>query len=38
MKILLEEEKIEETVRKTQQNSFTVLVFIEVFRVLYPED
>jgi hypothetical protein len=34
----LEEQKIEETIRKTPQNTFTVLDFIQVFRVLYAED
>ena len=38
MKQLLEEEKIEDTIKKIQQNSFTVLDFIEVFKVLYPKD
>lgn len=38
MKTLLEERKIEETIKKIPQNSFTVLVFIDVFKVLYPED
>lgn len=38
IKTLLEEQKIEETIRKTPQNSFTVLDFIQVFRVLYSED
>ncbi len=38
MKILLEEQKIEETIKTIQQDSFTVLDFIEVFKALYPED
>ncbi len=38
MKTLLEEEKIKETVRRMQQNSFTVLDFIEVFKASHPKD
>jgi hypothetical protein len=38
MKVLLEERKIEETIKRISQNSFTVLDFIRVFKVLYPED
>lgn len=38
MKTLLEEEKIKETVSRMQQNTFTVLDFIEVFKVLYTKD
>jgi len=38
MKTLLEEEKIEETVKRIQRDSFTVLDFIEVFKVFYPKD
>jgi len=38
MKTLLEEEKIEETIKRIPQSSFTVLDFIEVFKELYPED
>ncbi len=38
MKTLLEEQKIEETIKRIPQNSFTVLVFIEVFKGLFPED
>jgi len=38
MKTLLEEQKIEETIRKMSQNSFTVLDFIQVFKALYQED
>jgi len=38
MKTLLEERKIEETIKKMSQNSFTVLVFIQAFKALYPED
>jgi len=37
MKPLLEEEKIEKTIERMQQSSFTVLDFIEVFKVMYPE-
>ena len=38
MKTLLEEEKLEETVRRMQQRAFTVLDFTEAFQTLYPED
>ena len=38
MKPLLEEEKIEETIKRIPQSSFTVLDFIEVFKMRYPED
>jgi hypothetical protein len=38
MKPLLEEGKIEETIKQIRRNSFTVLDFIEVFRALYPKD
>lgn len=38
MKPLLEEKRIEETVKRIPQGSFTVLDFIEVFKALYPED
>ena len=38
MKTLLKEEKIEETIRKIPQSSFTVLDFIQVFKALYSED
>jgi len=38
MKTLLEEEKIEETIKRIPQSSFTVLDFIEVFKEIYPED
>ncbi len=34
----MEEHKIEETIKRVPQGSFTVLDFIEVFRVLYAED
>jgi len=37
-KALLKEEKIEETIKRIPQSSFTVLDFIEVFKDLYPED
>jgi len=38
MKTLLKEEKIEETIRRTPQSSFTVLDFIQVFKELYSDD
>ena len=38
MKTLIEEEKIEEIVKRIQQNSFTVLDFIEVFKLLHSKD
>jgi len=38
MKILLEERKVEETIKRIPQSSFTVLDFIVVFKDLYPED
>jgi len=38
MKTLLKEEKIEETVKRIPQGSFTVLDFIKVFKALYSED
>ncbi|MDH5795036.1 MAG: hypothetical protein OEZ24_02900 [Candidatus Bathyarchaeota archaeon] len=34
----MEVEKIEKTIRKVQQDSFTVLEFISVFKELHPED
>lgn len=37
-KPIVEEEKIAETIRKIEQDSFTVLDFIEVFRELYPDE
>ncbi|RLI32242.1 hypothetical protein DRO56_03850 [Candidatus Bathyarchaeota archaeon] len=37
-KTLLEEWKIEETIKRLQKESFTVLDFIEAFRELYPSD
>jgi len=37
-KTIVEEEKIEETVKNIPKNLFTVLDFIEVFRCIYPED
>jgi len=37
-KAIVEEEKIEETIRNVHQNSFTVLDFTKVFESLYPED
>jgi hypothetical protein len=36
-KIIVEEEKIEETIKKISENSFTVLDFTSVFKRLYPE-
>jgi len=38
MTSLLDEKKIEETIKRIPKISFTVLDFIEVFKVLYPED
>jgi hypothetical protein len=38
MKTLLEEKKIEDTIKKMRQSSFTVLEFIEIFKMLYPLD
>ena len=38
MKVLLEEEKLKNTIRKMPQDVFTVLDFIEALRDLYPED
>jgi len=37
-KTVVEEEKIEETIRNVSKESFTVLDFIEVFRCMYPEE
>lgn len=36
-KVIVEEEKIEETISNINKNSFTVLDFTEVFKRLYPE-
>jgi len=36
-KVMVEEEKIEETIRNIDKVSFTVLDFTEVFKRLYPE-
>jgi hypothetical protein len=36
-KVVVEEEKIEETIRTINKDSFTVLDFTEVFKRLYPE-
>jgi hypothetical protein len=36
-KVIVEEEKIEETVRNMNKSLFTVLDFTEVFKRLYPE-
>jgi len=38
MKTLLEEQKIEETIKRVPGDSFTVLDFIDVFKAVYPED
>ena len=38
MRTLLEEEKIEEAIKKVPQSSFTVLDFMETFRELFPAD
>jgi len=38
MRTLIEEKKIEETIKRIPQSSFTVLDFIEVLKELYPED
>jgi hypothetical protein len=38
VKLLLEEGKLENTVRRIPQDSFTVLDFIEAIRKSYPED
>jgi hypothetical protein len=37
-KTLLEEGKIEETIRRIPANEFTVLDFTDVFKSLYPDD
>jgi len=37
-KTLLKEEKIEETIKRLLQSSFTVLDFIQVFKASYSED
>jgi len=37
LKTLVEEEKIEETIKNIHKNQFTVLDFIKVFKKLYPE-
>ena len=36
-KVMVEEEKIEETIRNISEDVFTVLDFIKVFERLYPE-
>jgi len=38
MRTLLEEEKIEETIKRTPKGSFTVLDFIEALKEFYEED
>ncbi|MCK4313562.1 hypothetical protein KAW04_02230 [Candidatus Bathyarchaeota archaeon] len=35
---IVEEEKIQETIKDVPEDSFTVLDFIDVFRDVYPED
>lgn len=35
---IIEEKKIEETIKHIPRDSFTVLDFIEVFRKVYPKD
>jgi len=37
-KTIVEEGKIEETIKSVPKESFTVLDFIEAFRSIYPED
>jgi hypothetical protein len=37
-KTLLEEQKIEETIKRIPQESFTVLDFIQIFEMLHPTD
>ena len=37
-KTIIEEKKIEETIKKLSKNEFTVLDFIEAFRNIYPRD
>ncbi len=37
-KTIVEEEKIEETIKNISKDSFTVLDFIHVFKEMYPED
>jgi hypothetical protein len=38
MEAFLEEEKIEEIIKRITQSSFTILDFIEVLKRVYPED
>nr|MDO8133918.1 hypothetical protein [Candidatus Njordarchaeum guaymaensis] len=38
MRILLEEEKIEDTIKRIREASFTVLDFINLFKTLHPQD
>jgi len=38
MKTLLEEDKIERTIKGIEQSSFTVIDFIDTFKVLYSGD
>jgi hypothetical protein len=37
-KTIIEEKKIEETIKKLSKNEFTVLDFIEAFRNIHPRD
>jgi hypothetical protein len=37
-KAIVEEEKIEETIRKIPQESFTVLDFMQEFKRIYPKN
>ena len=36
--LLLDEQKVESTVKTIEKDAFTVLDFIEAFRLLYPHD
>jgi hypothetical protein len=38
VKLLLEEEKIVQTIKRVRQSAFTVLDFIEAFKRLYPDE
>jgi hypothetical protein len=37
-KPIIEDEKIEDTIKKIRKDSFTVLDFIETFRHIYPQE
>jgi len=37
-KTIVEEEKIEETIKRIPNDSFTILDFMETFKGMYPED